>query len=407
MAALVAQIPSRLKTIKPQTKHICLQAILASPYAIQYVDPMADYYEELVLMVMAKRGDLIRFVQNPSHEIKLAAIKQSKHAIRHIKDPCAEVLQAVAYYHPDMFEYLQSLGQDINQLIQTNHRIILEIPARQLTSELTQLALRLSGEPACRRRFDFSPRNLSWIYKRWPDEAFLQYIVKYDLRTLHHLKMSDIQYAGFTGLDLTNQSLETAVIEKLKTSKEFIRCVPKKYFRDKILQMIMTDVTFLHHIKDTSKYKEIAIAMLEQNGLLLGKMPWTTYDMVLVAIQQNGLALRYTNLKSNKICLMAVKQNGLALEYVYDQTREICLAAVEQHGLALNYVREQTIEICSAAIKQNKSATIYVNNEMAKVLGINNQEPIAWVCYMPHRSSRATQIRKLEPKHIESQIILY
>jgi hypothetical protein len=45
-------------------------------------------------MAVQKNGSLICYIQNPSEEVQLAAVKQEKEAIKYIKRPFREVLLA-------------------------------------------------------------------------------------------------------------------------------------------------------------------------------------------------------------------------------------------------------------------------------------------------------------------------
>ena len=70
--------------------------------------------------------------------------------------------------------------------------------------------------------------------------------------------------------------------------------------------------------------------------------------------------------ETREISLAAVRENGLILRYFTRQTRDMCLEAVRQNGLALRFVKDQTPEICEAAMIQNAAASRYVRESDGK-----------------------------------------
>ena len=58
-------------------------------------------------------GELIRFIDNPSEEVQLAAVKENPHSIKYIKNPSQEVQLAAVEKNPYSIRYIKNPTQKV------------------------------------------------------------------------------------------------------------------------------------------------------------------------------------------------------------------------------------------------------------------------------------------------------
>jgi len=251
---------SLIKELMPfLEKHNILEK---APSMIYYIDNPS---EEVQLKAVKKEGYTIKFIKNPSEAVQLEAVKEDEGAIEHIKNP----------------------------------------------SEAIQL--------------EATKRNGSILmYLKNPSEA---------------VKLEAVKNYGYaiTYIDNPTEEICLAAVKQNGYALQYV----KEQTGEICLAAVKQDGFALQYVKEQTE--EICLAAVKQDGYALRFVKEQTEEICLAAVKQEGYALRYVKEQTEEICLAAVKQDGNALQYIKEQTEEICLAAVKQNVLAIEYVNEDCL----------------------------------------------------------------
>ena len=304
----------------------------------------SEMNQEEVIEILKEKGYLLKFINNPTDEMVMTAIKYSSKTIYYVKYVSEELFNKIIEHdnqYTEFFDiltkcvfpynivYLNNLSLEyINKLIR-NSISLYGIKINLLDKEIILDVLKKTGR-----------RNIGYLIEQ--KDTFLKEDFNYLIENI-------VQYT----------------IEKRRTSKDRILT---RFFREKELQceelcLIAIKIDWRNYQGVKIKSKNVYLECLKYNNRYtkdLLEMGVSIEEILSV----NGLALKYIKDPTKEQINIAVKQNGKAIEFVKDKTEELCLLAVQQDGLAIRYIKNPSLVISVAAVQNHPNAIMLIDQSL-------------------------------------------
>lgn len=304
----------------------------------------SEMNQEEVIEILKEKGYLLKFINNPTDEMVMTAIKYSSKTIYYVKYVSEELFNKIIEHdnqYTEFFDiltkcvfpynivYLNNLSLEyINKLIR-NSISLYGIKINLLDKEIILDVLKKTGR-----------RNIGYLIEQ--KDTFLKEDFNYLIENI-------VQYT----------------IEKRHTSKDRILT---RFFREKELQceelcLTAIKIDWRNYQGVKIKSKNVYLECLKYNNRYtkdLLKMGVSIEEILSV----NGLALKYIENPTLEQINIAVKQNGKAIEFVNDKTEELCLMAVEQDGLAIRYIKTPSFDVAVKAALNNERSIMLLDQSL-------------------------------------------
>ena len=106
----IDQSPSAIRYIDNPSKEVQMAAVQQIGYAIDYIKNPA---KEVQMTAVRDYGDAIRFIDNPSEEVQMAAVQQDGYAIRFIENPSEEVKMAAVQEDGYAIQFIKNPSEEL------------------------------------------------------------------------------------------------------------------------------------------------------------------------------------------------------------------------------------------------------------------------------------------------------
>lgn len=118
----VSRAWNNLKYIKNPSKEVREKALLQKGWAIQYIsEPTLE--EEL--LAVSQDADAINYIESPSCQVQVKAVKRAWNAIRYIKEPCREAALLAVAANEQAISYLTDLDEEaLSSYLKVNLNIL-------------------------------------------------------------------------------------------------------------------------------------------------------------------------------------------------------------------------------------------------------------------------------------------
>ena len=110
---IVQQTGFAIKYIKEPSEELRRLAVQQIGLAIQYIKEPS---EELRRLAVQRNGHAIRFVKEPSEEVRRLAVQQNGRVIQYIKEPSEEVRRLAVQQNGDAIHYIKEPSEELQRL---------------------------------------------------------------------------------------------------------------------------------------------------------------------------------------------------------------------------------------------------------------------------------------------------
>ncbi len=321
------------------------KGILKDEYNFASYKDVKEMNQEEVIEILKEKGYLLKFINNPTDDMIIAALNSQKHAICYVNEISEELLDKIiekdrkinegknltsAYASfPYTLVYIKNLNLDYIIKIVKETYSFYGIKINLLDRELILDTLKESGGS-----------NMARFIKQ--KESFSKEDFDYIINNLlNHI---------VTKRRISSDRILTRVYkDKECQCDELCLSAMKINWRNYQDVKIKSKVVYLECLKYNNRYTKDLLEM----GV-------TTEEILSI----NGLALKYIENPTLEQINIAVKQNGKAIEFVNDKTEELCLMAVEQDGLAIRYIKTPSFDVAVKAALNNERSIMLLDQSL-------------------------------------------
>lgn len=246
------------------------------------IDVLKDTFNTIMTIAVDIKGDTIRFIDNPTEEQILSAIKQAGSNIQYVNNPTKEMYEIAVNNDPTAIQFLKIHQYSYFEIFRLFNIAIEKDPSMiKYAFEHFNDYDRSLYETLCEKAFDIAPSVFKYFHE--PTLKMIYDAIKYD--TAENVKyLSDER---FNPSDLISRQMYA----------------------------IRNNAFVIQYINQT-------------------------YELCLAAVEKSGLVLEYVDpcYKTEKMCFVAVNNCSYAFKYVPSEclSYRICVKALEYDD---NYIR--------------------------------------------------------------------
>lgn len=259
---------------------------------IQPEDLFGLSYEQ-INELLAKKGNYIQFIENPTEEQCRIAVRQNGYAIRHIKNQTPELIDLAIATSPLALQFV------VNP---TN-----EQSAKSLAKDAH--AIQFIKNPTYDQKLDAVSRK----------GATIQYIDNPDYRLIN--------------IALENQPMALGGLCK-KLPKEYLKYWIKKFAREypKALKTVINSVPI-----DVQKY------ILSTSGFTLRYLNKQTEELCVIAVTNNPMAIQFVQTQTTKLQKVVIKSgNSAAIKMLQITDANVSQCLIEKKPAAFHVIENPT-----------------------------------------------------------------
>ena len=304
----------------------------------------SEMNQEEVIEILKKRGTLLKFINNPTDEMVMTAIRYNSATIYYVKNVSEDLFNKILEHdnqYTEFFDvlskcvfpyniiYLNNLSLEyINKVVEKTHSIY-GIKVNLLDKETILNVLK-----------EFSRRNIKHLIPQ--KDTFSKEDFNYLIDNLFQYKIEK------------RSTTKSTILKRFFNEKEY-QCdeiclsAIKLDWRNYQGVKIKSKVVYLECLKYNNKYTKDLLKM----GVSIEEV-----------LSVNGLALKYIENPTIEQINIAIKQNGKAIEFVKDKTEELCLLAVQQDGLAIRYIKNPSLVISVTAAQNHPKAIMLIDQSL-------------------------------------------
>lgn len=343
-------------------------------------------------------GNLIKYIENPTKDQELFAVKEDPAAIEYIKEPTDEMQDIVVVKNPATIKKMKNPSPRIQMMV---YKSVGKIKDKEVTLEDAKLAaLKVDGsylenmvDPTDEMKLTALKqnghnikfiKNPSVILQRAAVQASPDYIRSIDnpseeieleaysrIGKVTNVSLEDAKMAALKrdGTYITNMKNPTEtmkltavkqrpyIISEIKGATEDMMLIAVGYQANLIEQMVKSGIT---------PTKRVQIAVVTKDPRLIKFIKKPCDEAKLIAVQGHGHSLRHIKNPSNEIKLESFKAIG-KLQGKEVTLAEAQLAAVKQNGMVLGNIENPTEEMKEEALKKDGYAIRHIQNPSVKL----------------------------------------
>ena len=299
----------------------------------------SEMNQEEVIEILKEKGSLLKFINNPTENMILAALTQEEYAIYYVKEVSESIIDKLIKKDRHVNKYDRSFPYTLVYINNINLEYINKI---------------------IKESYSFYGIKINML-----DKITILDILKETGGS--NLSMFIEQKDSFSKEDFTyiiDNLLEYKIEKRLVIKSRILtRLYDKKECQCDELCIAAIKLHWQNYQGVKIKSKAVYLECLKYNNRY-------TKDLLKfgVSIEEilsiNGLALKYIENPTTEQIIIAIKQNGKAIEFVKDKTEELCLMAVEQDGLALRYIESPSLNVSVTASKNHPKAIMLLDKSL-------------------------------------------
>lgn len=342
---------------------LCLKIVNKNPYAIEHV-PKKLLDEKIIYCALQKCGKTLQFIENPTKDMCMTAIKQHGSAIRYVKNQTRKMC-LIAIKHEHGFKYLHNYDDEeiCLQAIKLYSPNIQYIPYQ--TTELCMLALQDSRKcilryireqtyDICKQAVTYNPNNISYVKNQLYDLCVIA--LEKEPQTLGYIKeqyhelCEYAQHKNNRVIIMTRNPTYEMSVYAVKKDPEYITSIPPEHVT---YEMYKDAIEEQPQLISSHKYKYLQ-----------------TYELAMNAVKKNGIYLQHirSDLKDYNMCMEALMNNISATRYIDGFVDDdMYMEIIKKYSNALKYIYPQPYDICEFAYHRNNKNIKYITNDEWKL----------------------------------------
>ena len=107
--------PEFIFEVDNPTEEMYVKALKSNPKLIKFISPLRQT-EKMQLIAVKANGELIYYIQNPSYNVKKAAIIQNPYCIKYLENLEADLIQKAIEYAPLCTKYLPQFKRSLSEV---------------------------------------------------------------------------------------------------------------------------------------------------------------------------------------------------------------------------------------------------------------------------------------------------
>lgn len=344
--------------------------------------------KELCLIIAQFNGDMIKYMDNVDHDIRMAAVGQYGMALRFIVDQTEEMCLVAVKQSGLAIEHAKFITPEIQlEAVKSIGSAIKFVSEEDQTDEMMDIAVKKNWKNLKYVREQTRGMCMHAVIRNWEaiglvrkfDAELCRMAIRQNGRALLMIKFDSIEDKDER--DRAYERLCLFALDENWRNIQFMRqtekiCERAVHIDGLAIQCIddQTEILCLtalvsnpesfKFIRDRSD--RILLKAVRINGLFLKDIDHQTENLCIEAIIENHRAFRYAKIRSKPVRLEAVKRCGANLAYVREQDEEICHEAIKEDPMSLEYVHNQTLNLCLDAVKWDKRAIKFVESRFKK-----------------------------------------
>lgn len=376
--------------------NMCNAAIENKPSALRFIpEKIKEAYPELVNKCFEMDHDTIYFINNPTREMKLRAIRKDPLSIRLIDNLEPEFCELAFSLNKELATYIvrdicYHSNEIIFEAIKQCPNIIREI--KSPTDEMIKEAVKNDGYLL--EFFDVSDKTTQWLalndtpnaikYIKNPSDEMCIYVLDQDpenIRLINNpsdkiceyaIKLTDNAYqdisdknvlAEYYGVDINDiEDMEDININNND-------CVINDSYIWQYDNMELTEEDHIRYIKQNPSYftsikdpsERVKLAALKEDGDLIRHIKNPTKEMCLTAVETSPNALIYMNYPDEDIVIAALVVDGRAISLVNNPSEEMMYVAIFSDPMAIKYIKNPPTELILIALEKSGKVIDYLD----------------------------------------------
>lgn len=263
---------------------------------VKYIFDNWRYGKELLEKKIYRNGCLIEYVNKPSEELCLVAVRQNGRALEFIEEQTEEMC-------------LVALENDANALMFVKNQ----------TEELCKKAV--DKDLQVLRCVDKNIlRSWEYGYKLIEENVLIEFIYQ----PSYELCMEAVKRRG-TDLRFVDQGYAYGY-SNMQTDEMCLAAVKQNWFA-------------LEYVKKQT-YK-VCLAAVLKNGNAIAFVVDQKIDLCLTAIENDPSCIEYIREQTVELCLKAINKDYRTLRNIKDQTLQLCIEAVKINSTAIRFIRDK------------------------------------------------------------------